>query len=137
MKTLQQILKRNDYIRLSKELAEKAEELADEILAKMIELDIDELDNLEIINVSSNSGHEQNYLIIEGNPNSGILNICKHSFIGSNRSGFHFAGDFNCWVDFAENKEAILFVNNVNNYLLLLDKIETEKFEEIKKLLKS
>jgi len=64
MKTLQQIIERDDYKRLSRNLANKVEELAEIIIKKMEELDIDELGELAIIKKSS-SCFTQKYLVMK------------------------------------------------------------------------
>lgn len=134
MKTLDQIIKRNDYKRLSIQLANKAEELAEIIMSKMKELDIRELKDLKIVKRSANSGHNQDYLIIvDGGDFSGALNVCQKSTGGKNREGFYYAGDFNCWIDFAKNDDVLHFLNFFQNYLEKLEEIENEKCAEIEK----
>ncbi len=140
---LLKVLERNDYKRLTKELAEKCEELADIIIDKMIELEIKELDILKLKKVSV-SGFTEYFLVIEDCrrsnddcylKDSGALNVCKISR-GLNANGYYFAGNFNYRIDFASNDEALYFLNNAKKYLDLLDKIETKKSEKFKESLK-
>ena len=143
VKELEKVIERNDYKRLSKKLAEKCEELADIIIDKMIELEIDKLDDLKLLKASL-SGFTEYYLVISEfsvdadfgyDKDSGVLNVCKISR-GLNANGYYFAGNFNYYVNFAKSKEALYFLNNAKKYLDLLDKIETKKSEKFKESLK-
>lgn len=135
MKTLEEIIERNDYKKISENLANKVEELADKITQKMVDLDIKELDDLEVFEVRGQ--HFSQYFLRIAFPDrySGVLNICKNSTYGNSRSGEYFANDFNCWINFAKNKDALYFLNNLQRYLSLLDETETEKVREAEKAL--
>ena len=52
MKTLQQIIERDDYKRLSRNLANKVEDLANIVIKKMEELEIEELGDLSLVTKS-------------------------------------------------------------------------------------
>jgi len=132
MKTLQQIIERDDYKRLSRNLANKVEELAEIIIKKMEELDIDELGELAIIKKSS-SYFTQKYLVMKKDYyyQSGVLNVCRNSTLGNGRIGFYYAGDFSQWVDFATNQQALYFLSNFKKYMELLDEVESRKTAEI------
>ncbi len=132
MKTLQQIIERDDYKRLSRNLANKVEELANIVIKKMEELDIEELGELAIVKKSA-SYFEHKYLVIKKDYyyQSGVLNVCKNSDYGNGRVGFYYAGDYSKWVDFATNQEALYFLNNFKKYMELLDEIEGKKVAEI------
>ncbi|HCM29564.1 MAG TPA: hypothetical protein DHW83_01915 [Bacteroidales bacterium] len=137
---LEKVIMRDDYKRLSTQLAEKCEELSDIILEKMIELDLYELDDLIIEEEHSYHGFKVEYLVIKkvnknkyGNYyNSGSLNNCKASH---DSTGYYFDNDFRCWIKYASNDEALYFLNNIKKYLNLLSNIEDEKCNEIEKVL--
>ena len=132
MKTLQQIIERDDYKRLSRNLANKVEELANIVIKKMEELDIEELGELAIVKKSA-SYFEHKYLVIKKDYyyQSGVLNVCKNSDYGNGRVGFYYGGDYSKWVDFATNEEALYFLNNFKKYMELLDEVESKKVAEI------
>ena len=140
LKELEKVIMRDDYIKLSKDLAKKCEGLANIIMDKMLELDIKELDDLKIEEEQSYHGFKVEYLVIKkvnknkyGNYyNSGSLNNCKASH---DSTGYYFDNDFRCWIKYACNDEALYFLNNIKKYLNLLSNIEDEKCNEIEKVL--
>jgi len=135
---LEKVIMRDDYKRLSTQLAEKCEELSDIILDKMLELDIKELDDLIIEEEHSYHGFKVEYLVIKkvnknkyGNYyNSGSLNDCKACH-DKDSVGYYFDNDFRCWIKYARNDEALYFINKIEKYLHLLNEIETKKCNEI------
>ena len=139
---LEKVIMRDDYIKLSKDLAKKCEGLANIIMDKMLELDIKELDDLIIEEEHSYHGFKVEYLVIKkvnknkyGNYyNSGSLNNCKASH-DKDSTGYYFDNDFRCWIKYASNDEALYFLNNIKKYLNLLSNIEDEKCNEIEKVL--
>ena len=139
---LEKVIMRDDYIKLSKDLAKKCEGLANIIMDKMLELDIKELDDLIIEEEHSYHGFKVEYLVIKkvnknkyGNYyNSGSLNNCKASH-DKDSVGYYFDNDFRCWIKYASNDEALYFLNNIKKYLNLLSNIEDEKCNEIEKVL--
>jgi len=132
MKTLEQIIKRDDYKRLSRNLANKVDDLANIVIKKMEELEVEELGDLSLVKKSA-SYFEHKYLVIkkEYYYQSGVLNVCRNSDNGNGRNGFYYAGDYSKWVDFATNEEALYFLNNFKKYMELLDEIESKKVAEI------
>ena len=132
MKTLQQIIERDDYKRLSRNLANKVEDLANIVIKKMEELEIEELGDLSLVTKSA-SYYTHKYLVIKKDYyyQSGVLNVCRNSDYGGGRPGFYYAGDYSKWVDFATNEEALYFLNNFKKYMELLDEIESKKVAEI------
>ena len=129
MKTLQQIIERNDYKKVSKQLCDQIEEIAGAIQSKMESLDLKIFNDLRIVERSAN-GYNQSYLT---RSDSGVLNVCSNSTQGKNRSGFYYAGNFNCWITFATNEEALSFIKKTQFYIDSLDEHETKKCEEMQK----
>ena len=131
-KTLQQIIERDGYKRLSRNLANKVEDLANIVIKKMEELEIEELGDLSLVTKSA-SYYTHKYLVVkkEYYYQSGVLNVCQNSDYGNGRTGFYYAGDYSKWVDFATNEEALYFLNNFKKYIELLDEVESKKVAEI------
>ena len=139
-KELEKVIERNDYKKLTVQLAEKCEELADLIMDKMLELDLYELDDLVIKTVKTYNGKTMDYLVIENDDGfnyycSGALNYCSATH--DNESGFYYKNDSRCFIKYAGNYFALHFVNKAKNYLRLLDDIETKKCEQIENALKN
>ena len=140
-KKLKRIVILDDYKKLSKKLAKKCEELADIIIDKMIDLDINELDDLQIKTAHSFHGISENYLIIKnfnkdeyGYHDSGSLNNCKAN--NKNENGSYFEGDLTCWIKYATYEESLYFLNNIKRYFKLLNNIDIKKCNEIENALK-
>lgn len=130
---LLKVLERNDYKRLTKELADYCETYASLIKEKMKELDLKELEDLVIVKVSANNFYTDYLAFGDYYSHGGDLECCR---AGRSSNGDYFAGNFNCWISYAKNNEALKFLNNLKHYLKLLDEIETKKSEKIKETLK-
>lgn len=126
------VLERSDYKRLTETLAKKCEFFANLIIDKMLDLDLNELDDLVLTKIKTYSGFSTITLSYN---DSGDLSCCK-AYSGGGKNGLYFAGDFNCWITYAKNNEALKFLNNLKHYLKLLDEIETKKCNEIEAALK-
>ncbi|CDD32341.1 unknown [Bacteroides sp. CAG:714] len=125
MKTLDEILKRDDYSRLSERLKERVEELAKKIRIKMYQLDLDSLGDIHIRTVTSHRcGYSEDFLAT----NEG------HDLESVNRS-YYYCNDYSLYVKGASNKEALGFLNRIKQYIETLDEIETEKSQAIEKAL--
>ena len=127
---LQKVIQRDDYKKLSSNLAQKCEELADLILQKMKELEIHNLDNLD-----ADENYKYIYLIdyslFRDNFTSGILNICERGRGKGNKGDY--VDDSAKYIYYANSREALYFINHFNKYLSLLNEIETQKCIEIEK----
>lgn len=150
MKTLDEILNRNDYLRLTETLNERVEEIARRIRQKMVELDIENdddywngeigVDNVVVcIARQKSSVGTYSYLAIkrkvgaeyEGTPIDGYFSL---EDINKN---FYYAGDFNARVQGASNKEALAFLNVAKKLIQGLGKIEQEKVKAIENSLET
>ena len=125
MRTIEEILKRDDYRRMSSELSDKVMEIAKCVREKMTQLDIKELGYYFIATQKSNSGYTYKY-----------LSVCNNSYdrIGSSLEDDHdyyFCGDFNCEVTAAPNKLKLKFLNSAKEIFEELDKIEDEQCNSI------
>ena len=126
MKTIDEIVNRNDYKSLNEALNERVKEIAEIIRKKMYCLQIEELDYYRICEVKSRSGFSDDYLAIED----------EYAFRSLESDGeYYFCNDFNCKVIAASYEEKLGFLNYSRNLFNLLDSIETKKCDEIKKAL--
>lgn len=125
MRTLDEILKRDDYSRLTEQLKERVKEIAKNIRIKMYQLDLDCLGDICIRTVTSHRcGYSDDFLATsEGHD----LESVNHSY--------YYCNDYSLYVKGASNKEAIGFLNRVKQYIEMLDEIETEKSQKIEKAL--
>lgn len=122
MKTLQEIISRKDYQRLTVQLKERVEELAVIVRNKMGELDETEVLDYKISEVHAN-GYSYEYLSCRvGSKNLSLEDINKE---------YYFTGDFNCKIIGASNKQALEFLNQIEEILEILDEVETKKVSDI------
>lgn len=143
-KSLDVMLARDDYKRLTDSLKERTSRIAEMIRNKMEELDIpcdDDYDNGEI-------GYEGVTVRVA----SVRSNSCgSHKFLGIKREylgdfetwasledideGYYYCGDFNAWVEGATNKEALAFLNVAAKLIEGLDEIENKQVAAINEAL--
>lgn len=139
---LNQILSRNDYKRMTKDLKSVTEEIAEQIRKKMIQLEIDndnDFDDGEIgvegvtvkaMSVKSNSGLTHDFLAFKRIGNSyGEFEWRSLQDIGEE---YYFASDFHAVVNGASNKEALDFLNVAPKLIQGLGEVEQKKVDEIK-----
>ena len=126
MRTLEEIINRNDYTRLTHDLNGRVQELAKVVRNKMVELDLYELKNYyyQIRTLHSSCGDYSYLECYEDEELEGSL---------EDNSSFCYCGDFNARVCAASNKSKLIFLNNVKAILQELDETETKQVEEINK----
>lgn len=135
MKTLDEIIKRDDYARVNDALINRAQELAAIVRKKMEQLDMYELYDrdgqieLRICTVKSNSGYSTEYLAL----------VDENDFYKSleTTETYYFVRDFNCRIEGATSKQYLQFINACRRLLNELDELETKKTEECSKALES
>lgn len=142
MKTIEEILTRNDYTRLTSALKERVEEIAKHIRLKIKDLDLEndedfyegEIGKNDVVvavkSVKSNGLGIYEFLAIkdeqdeEGNYNwLSLEDICKE---------YYYCGDFTAPVHGATRKDALRFLNVARLLLEGLDEIETKEESNIK-----
>ena len=121
MKTLQQVIERHDYQRLSAQLAERTEELQKAIFEKMLELDIKSLLDLSILTDMDGM----------------YLSVKKEEKDEEYFYPFGYTSDYSFFRNIIKMKNAqrIEFLNKAQSYIDELDRIETEKSNELSKIL--
>ena len=121
MKTIDEVIKRNDYKKLVPQLKEKSIEIAQLILHKMIELDCEDVcfkvDAYIRCHKYSGNGGTETHLVVEGDYGQIYsLNVWK---------GYYLNGDFsNVFIEPADNKMRLVFLNSVQDILQRLTHIE-------------
>lgn len=140
-KTLDDILARNDYNRLTSQLKERVEDIAKRIREKMTELDIQNdndfyegeigLDDVVVAikSVKSNSLGTYEFLAIRREEeNRGNYKWYSLEDIGKE---FYYTGDFTALVKGATNKEALKFLNKAGELIKGLGQVEQSKAKKI------
>lgn len=146
-KSLDNILARNDYKRLTETLKERVKYIAKAIRLKMEELDIPKDDEhfflgeiqvnkvkVAVKTIHSESFGDYNFLAIKrvsndyNIPNTwASLEDIEHSY--------YYCGDFNKWVEGANNKEGLAFLNVAAEIIEGLGEVEKSQVAEINKAL--
>ena len=138
--TLDEILNRNDYIRLTATLKTRVEEIAKRIREKMEDLDIANNDDfyrgeigidnvvVRVKSIKSRAG-EYEYLSIKREGECyGESSWYSLEDIGKE---YYYAGDFSAKVVGASNKEAIAFLNVAKKLIEGLGNIEGESVKNL------
>lgn len=127
MKTLDEILKREDYKRLTSEMAERVYDIAIKIRRKMHSLDMKELtvDGLKIRDCKRRSNVDS-YVFLAVVDNEDY----EDSLYDINDSGY-LHNDYSCYINGATNKEALAFLNRARKIIEYLGEKEEEKVKVI------
>ena len=145
MKTLDAILRRNDYARLTATLKARVEEIAKRIREKMDYLDISDDDNFDngergidgvvvrVVSMKRRTFGEYEYLAIkrEGECH-GDYKWYSLEDVGKE---YYYAGDFTAKVVGATNKEALAFLNVAKKLIKGLGYIEDERVKSVEEAL--
>ena len=138
--SLDAILARDDYKRMTAQLKEKVQYIAHRIYNKMEELDICEpiqVDGVTIkrSSVSSSVGTYDFLAIIVDYSDDYDDYQERHSLEDVDRE-YYYGGDFSAKVRGASNKEALSFLNAAKDFILGLGKIEQKQVADIKRAIK-
>lgn len=134
--SLDAILARDDYKRMTSLLKDRVNDIAERIREKMNQLDVDEITKggvtVALYCKSSNVG-DYHYLAIETYDED-----CDYPLYSSlNDMGrcYCYGGDFYAKIVGASNKDGLSFLNAAREIIEYLGRIESEKADEIKKAL--
>lgn len=149
MKTIDEILNRNDYQRMTVQLKERVQEIAHKMRLKLVELDLEDEEvgvalkgtngcdadyvAVRYASVSSNSCGSYYYLGIDVSDNEDKRHgcTCLHSLEDINKD-YYYAQDFTAHVRGASNKEALRFLNAAPQLFELLAEIEEIQVQVVK-----
>ena len=144
--TLDEILNRNDYVRLTATLKTIAEEIAKRIREKMEDLDIANNDDfyrgeigidnvvVRVKSIKSRAGEYEFLAIKREGEGSGESSWYSLEDIGKE---YYYAGDFSAKVVGASNKEALAFLNVAKKLIEGLENIEDERVNNLQIALKN
>lgn len=127
MKTLDEILNRNDYLKLTEQLKTRVEELAVKLRNKMESLDLKKFGDYHIRTMESRPGLSVTYLAYCYGETYYNLESIAYSY--------YFNNDFHCYVRGATMKTALYFLNNFKVIINELDEYETRICSEIQEAL--
>ena len=140
-KSIDEIINRDDYTRLTKTLKDRTEEIAVKVRRKMNDLD------LYTIKVDGLTLTVKKYSADYGQYHSDKLSIERHCIddykeeyneyvsLEDINESYYLAGDYKCWITGASNKEALKFLNSAKKIFEYLDEIETQQVNDVTKAL--
>ena len=140
--SLDAILARDDYKRMTAQLKEKVQDIAQRIYKKMEELDIDEsirVDGVTIkrSSVRANVGTYEFLAILDNDGDRFMPEEYqeRHSLQDIDRE-YYYGGDFTAMVTGASNKEALAFLYAAKDFILALGEMEHQQADDIKQAIK-
>lgn len=139
--SLDAILARDDYKRMTAQLKDKVQDIAHRIYNKMEELDIDKAIRVDGVTIkrSSVSSSVGTYdflaIIVDYDLDDYDGYQERHSLEDIDRE-YYYGGDFSAKVRGASNKEALAFLNAAKDFILALGKIEQKQAADIKQAIK-
>lgn len=135
--SLDAILARDDYKRMTAALKEKVEKVAHRIYNKMEELDIDDairVDGITIkrCSVRANVGTYE-YLAILDNDGDRFMpeEYQEKRSLQDIGKEYYYGGDFTAKVIGATNKDALAFLNAAKDFIVALGEVEQKKVDDI------
>lgn len=145
-KTLDEILNRNDYVRLSESLKEQTKEIAKRIRRKMEDLDLindDSFFNGEIgadgvtVCVKSRKSNAGSYEYLAIKRKGEYYGEAEWYSLEDVGKDYYFAGDFNAEIVGASNKEALAFLNVAKKLIEGLGEVEDKLVNNVQTALKN
>ena len=141
-KSIDEIINRDDYTRLTKALKDRTEEIAVKVRRKMQDLDLDKID------IDGLTLMVKKYSADYGQYHSDKLSIERHCIdydydreyteylsLEDINESYYLAGDYKCKIEGASNKQALKFLNSAKKIFEYLDEIETQQVNDVTKAL--
>ena len=140
-KSIDEIINRDDYTRLTKALKNRTEEIAVKVRRKMNDLDLDEMiiNGFKIVVKKYSADYGQYH-----SDKLSIERYCPVDYDGGYyeylslediNESYYLAGDYKCRITGASNKEALKFLNSAKKIFSYLDDTESEQVNDVNKAL--
>lgn len=135
MKTIDEIINNAPYERLNNALIERSMELAEKIRQAMRSAEINEVGDYSIKTIHTNSGFSDTSLYIEVVSPDPWRSEPEYHSLEQSTSGY-YASDFNSWIEAANGKERLKFLNDAQGILDEIESIKQKRMEDVEKALK-
>ena len=129
MKTLDEIINRQDYKKLNGALVARSIELAEKIRQAFYSAEIERIGDYKIITVKSRSGYSYTSLCI-------FTEKDEYRSLEDSETRY-FAGDYNCKILSARGCDRLKFLNCARTILDEIDAIKEERIDDMKKALEA
>lgn len=135
MKTIDEIINNAPYERLNGALIDRSKELAEKLRLAMDSAEIKEIGDYSIRTVRTHSGFSDTSLYIEVETD-GPYNYPEHRCLEKTISSY-YTGDFNCWIEAAEGRDRLKFLNDALSILEEIQDIKQKRMTDVEKALKT
>ena len=140
-KSVDEIINRDDYTRLTKTMKDRTEEIAVKVRRKMNDLDLDEMiiNGFKIVVKKYSADYGQYH-----SDKLSIERYCPVDYDGGYyeylslediNESYYLAGDYKCKIEGASNKQALKFLNSAKKIFEYLDDTESEQVNDVTKAL--
>lgn len=136
MKTLDEIINNAEYKSLNGALVDRSIELAKKIRKAMRSAEITEIGDYSIRTVSTRSGFSDTSLYIEADVKSNWGCEPEYHDLELSESGY-YANDFNCWIEAANGKDRLKFLNDAKSILEEIESIKQKRMADVESVLKA
>ena len=136
-KSIDEIINRDDYARLTKALKDRTEEIAVKVRRKMEDLDLDEIDiegmTLIVKEYSADYGqyHFNNLSIKQRCIDDYNEESDEYLSLEDINETYYAYNDFKCKIEGASAKQALKFLNAAKKIFDNLDEIETQQVNDV------
>ena len=135
MKTIDEIINNAPYVKLNGALIDRSKELANKIRKAMDSAEITEIGDYSIRTVRTHSGFSITSLYIEVETD-GPYKIPEHRSLEQTKS-FYYAGDFDAWIEAAEGRDRLKFLNDALSILEEIEAIKQKRLADVELALKT
>lgn len=140
-KSIDEIINRDDYTRLTTALKDRTEEIAVKVRRKMNDLDLDTIKvdglTLTVKKYSADYGqyHSDKLSIERYCPVDYDGGYYEYLSLEDINESYYLAGDYKCKIEGASNKQALKFLNSAKKIFEYLDDTESEQVNDVTKAL--
>ena len=141
-KSIDEIINRDDYTRLTKTLKVRTEEIAVKVRRKMNDLDLDKIDidglTLTVKKYSADYGQYHSDKLSIERPcidDDYDREYTEYLSLEDINESYYLAGDYKCRITGASNKDALKFLNSAKKIFEYLDDTESEQVNDVTKAL--
>lgn len=133
MKTLDEIIQRDDYYRATSQLITRAREIAEKACSKFVELDLFDFDGFVVAHTNPQNSYRGYVIAIVDND----INGYGHAKILNTNRASSFTNQDGIFFEDANTRDFLRFLNAAKSLFINLDKQETEQVAEIESVMKS
>lgn len=136
MKTLDEIINNAEYERLNGALVSRSYELAQKIRMAMRSAELTGVGDYSIRTITTRSGFSYTSLYIEAEIESDWGCEPEYHDLELSESSY-YTGDFNCWIEAADGKDRLKFLNDAKSILEEIESIKQKRMTDVESVLEA